>query len=88
MAITRLEAKWLAVLVEQMQQQLSVIIWSVLWNTPYNGNAMAGQNLKNFTLRPNTKEEFETTCPAVLTYLDDGTVEKVNFYPNPASELL
>ena len=54
----------------------------------FKGDATAEQNLKQATSRPSTEEEFETTCPAILTSISKTKIETINLYPNPVSDAL
>lgn len=54
----------------------------------FKGDGTAEQNLKNAMLRPSTENEFETTCPAIVTSLPAPNPSVLNVFPNPTNDFL
>ena len=49
----------------------------------FKSDPAAELNLKTQSLRPNTEEEFETNCPALLTNLTENIESDLSIYPIP-----
>jgi len=54
----------------------------------FKSDATAEANLKTSALRPNTEDEFETNCAAILTGLTSGAETDFSVYPNPFGDVI